>query len=186
MKTIQRIEIFAAATLVLAGWSIVGTPAFAGRAFVRGAGGAAGGYASSGAWGARAGARALGPNRGAGIRGGTYNGPNGGDLQTGGAFGYSRGVGGFRKSGWSGTAANGASGSGYTKSQYNAQTGQGTRSSAEQVKTASGQDYGYTGNTTYTKGQGGQSVIQTDNKGTYDVDWAKGEKPVVTPVPSSN
>jgi hypothetical protein len=180
MKKLQRLEIFAAATLVLVGLSAIGSPAFAGRVFARGAHGAAGAYANSGAWGARGGGAVLGPNRGAGVRGGSYSGANGGTLQTAGGFGYSKGVGAFRKSAWSGTAANGATGSGYTNSKYNAQTGQGVRSSSEQVTNAAGQNYGYNGNTTYTKGQGGQSVLQTDNHGTYDVDWAKGSKPVVT------
>jgi hypothetical protein len=105
-------------------------------------------------------------------------------LNARGGFGYQRGVGFGRKSGWNGTAANGASGSGYTNSKYNAQTGQGTRSSSEQVKNAAGQNYGYNGNTSYTKGQGGDSQINTDNHGDYNVDWAKGQKPVVTQTPA--
>ena len=185
MKKLERFEILATATLVLVGWSAIGSPAFAGRFFARGANGAAGAYSNSGAWGARAGGAVLGPNRGAGIRGGSYTGANGGTLQTAGGFGYSRGVGAARASGWNGTAANGAHGSGYTTNKYNAQTGQGVRSSSEQVTNAAGQNYGYTGNTTYTKGQGSQSVIQTDNHGTYDVDWNKGSKPVVTSTTSN-
>lgn len=152
------------------------------RAFARGPNGVLGGFASQGQYGGRIGARAMGYNQGGGFRAGQWSGPNGGNLQGGGAFGYKRGVGAFRKSGWNGNLPNGASGSGYTKSQYNAQTGQGTRSSSEQFQTAAGKDYGYNGNTQYTKGEGGSTVIQTDNKGTYDIDWQKGEKPVVTPV----
>ena len=152
------------------------------RAFARGANGSIGAFASQGQYGSRMGARALGQNAGAGFRQGQFNGPNGGSLNGNGNFGYKRGVGGFRNSAWNGQAPNGASGNGYTHSQYNAQTGQGTRSSGEQVATSSGKDYGYSGNTSYTKGQGGQSVINTDNHGSYDVDFAKGAKPVVTPV----
>jgi len=156
-------------------------PAEARRAFARGANGAAGAFASQGEYGSRAGARAIGYNAGAGFRGGQWAGPNGGTAQSGAAFGYKRGVGGFRGSSWQGQAANGASGSGYTKNAYNAQTGQGTRSSSEQIQTASGKAYGYNGTTNYTKGQGAQSTIDTQNKGDYTVDWQKGQKPVVTP-----
>jgi hypothetical protein len=56
----------------------------------------------------------------------------------------------------------------------------GARTSSQQFQNASGQDYGYTGNTNYTKGVGGSSVVQTDNRGTYDVNYAPGQKPVVT------
>ena len=186
MKISNKFGVVIAASAILGAFGFNSEPAFAYRAFARGARGSAGAYASQGQYGQRAGARVLGANQGGGIRGGQYAGPNGGNLQTGGAFGYKSGVGAFRKSAWSGQGPNGTSGSGYTKNQYNAQTGVGDRSSSEQVKTASGQNYGYSGNTTYAKGQGGQSVIQTDNKGTYDVDWAKGEKPVVVPVSGAN
>lgn len=154
-------------------------PAEARRAFARGPNGAVGAYGYQGAYGGRAGARAIGYNAGAGIRSGSWAGPNGGSFNTGGAFGYRRGVGGARGSAWNGTTAAGGSGSGWSKGAYNAQTGQGTRASSEQWNTASGKDYGYTGNTSYTKGQGGVSNIDTDNHGDYQVDWAKGQKPVV-------
>ena len=152
------------------------------RAFAHGPNGSIGAFASQGQYGQRMGARAFGQNAGAGFRQGQFNGPNGGSLNGNGNFGYKRGMGGFRNSAWSGQAPNGASGNGYTHSQYNAQTGQGTRSSGEQVTNSSGKDYGYAGNTSYTKGQGGESVIKTDNHGTYDVDFAKGEKPSISPV----
>lgn len=182
MKSFSRIGI-AAIGLVLLSTTVGGLQqAEARRAFVRGPSGAAGAFASQGQYGGRIGARALGPNQGAGFRAGAYNGPNGGSLDGAGAFGYKRGVGAFRASGWQGTAANGASGYGYTKNKYNAQTGQGVRNSAEQVQTASGKDYGYSGTTDYSKGQA-SSVIQTDNKGTYDINWQKGQKPVVTESP---
>jgi hypothetical protein len=186
MKKFNQIAAVGAFTALLCGWTASTQSALAYRAFARGANGAAGAYAHSGQYGRRAGAAAISPTQGAGIRGGQYYGPNGGTLQAGGGFGYKQGVGAFRRSGWSGQAANGASGSGYTKNQYNAQTGQGARSSSEQVTNAAGQNYGYNGNTTYTKGEGANSVIQTDNKGSYDVNWDKGQKPVITPVSSTN
>lgn len=148
--------------------------------FAAGPAGAAGGIAGRGQYGGGAAGFAAGQNAGAGFHAGKWAGPNGGNFQTAGASGYQRGVGAFRQSGWSGKAANGASGSGNVKNYYNAQTGQGTRSSNEQVQNAAGQDYGYNGNTSYTKGQGANSVIQTDNHGTYDVNYQKGQKPVVT------
>lgn len=151
--------------------------------FFGGPNGAGGAYGYQNQYGGRMGAAAVGRNMGAGIRGGSWAGPNGGSLQSGGGFGYKRGVGGFRNSGWQGQAANGASGSGYTKNMYNAQTGQGTRSSSEQIQTAAGKDYGYTGTTNYTKGQGAVTSLDTQNKGDYNIDWQKGQKPVVTPEP---
>lgn len=125
----------------------------------------------------------MGYNAGAGFRGGQWAGPNGGTASGGAAFGYKRGVGGFRGTQWQAQAPNGASGSGYSRNVYNAKTGQGTRSSSEQLQTASGKDYGYTGNTNYTKGQGGETTIDTQNKGDYQIDWQKGQKPVVTQEP---
>ncbi|MDR3613425.1 MAG: hypothetical protein P4L53_07655 [Candidatus Obscuribacterales bacterium] len=153
------------------------------RAFARGPNGSVGAFNSQGQYGSRMGARVLGQNAGAGFRHGQFTGPNGGSLNGNGNFAYKRGAGGFRNSAWNGTAPKGASGSGYSHSQYNAQTGQGARSSSEQLATSSGKDYGYTGDTSFTKGQGGSSVVQTDNHGTYDVNFAKGQKPVVAPVP---
>lgn len=170
-----------ALALGLTGSSLVlAQPAQAGRLFARGANGAAGAYGYQGQYGGRAGARALGYNAGAGIRGGQWAGPNGGTAQSAGAFGYKRGVGAARGSAWQAQAPNGASGSGYSKNVYNAQTGQGTRSSSEQFQTASGKSYGYDGTTNYTKGQGATSTIDTQNKGDYTVDWQKGQKPIVT------
>jgi hypothetical protein len=172
----------AAATgvLLLSLYLLPAQEAHAGRFFARGQNGAAGGAARAGQYGAGAAGFAFGPNRGGAFHAGQYAGPNGGNVQSTGASGYSRGVGAFRKSQWSGQAANGASGSGFTNNQYNAQTGQGVRNSSQQVQNAAGQKYGYSGTTDYTKGQGANSVIQTDNHGTYDVDYQKGQKPVIT------
>ena len=182
MKSFSKIGFAAIGLVLLPALTSNFQKAEARRAFAYGPNGAAGGYAYRGQYGGRIGGAALGPDQGAGFRAGAVAGPNGGNLQGGGAFAYKRGVGAARASGWSGKAANGASGYGYTKNSYNAQTGQGARSSAEQLQTASGKDYGYSGTTNYTKGDGGSSVIQTDNKGTYDVNWGPGAKPVVTPV----
>jgi len=167
---------------------LTGSSAEARRVFARGSNGALGGYANQGTWGRNAGGAIVGPNAGAGLRGGQYTGANGGTFNTGGGFAYKRGVGAGRSSGWNGTAPNGSSGSGYSNMRYNAQTGQGTRNSSEQVKNAAGQTAGYNGNTTFTKGQGGDTQIDTDHKGDYNVDWAKGQKPTVTetPAPASN
>ncbi len=179
----KKFLIWTLAAAFLSGASIAGQPAQARRAFARGPNGAAGAFGSQGEYGSRMGARAMGYNAGAGFRAGQWNGPNGGSAQGGAAFGYKRGVGGFRGTKWQGQTANGASGSGWSKNVYNAQTGQGTRSSSEQIQTAAGKDYGYNGSTNYTKGQGGQTTIDTDNKGDYSIEWQKGQKPVVTHEP---
>jgi hypothetical protein len=186
MKNLDKFATPVAAALIALIWNANYSPASAYRAIARGQYGAATAFANQGQYGSRIGARAVGRNAGAGLRAGQFAGPNGGSAQGASAFGYRRGVGAFRQGGWSGKGQNGTTASGSAKNQYNAQTGTGTRSSQMQAQNAAGQDYGYTGNTNYTKGQGSQSVIQTDNKGTYDVNLEKGEKPVVTTVPSSN
>jgi hypothetical protein len=165
---------------------LTGSSAEARRVFARGPNGALGGYANQGTWGRNAGGAVVGPNAGAGLRGGQYTGANGGTLNTGGGFAYKRGVGAARGSAWNGTAPNGTSGAGNSNMKYNAQTGQGTSNSSEQFKNAAGQTAGYNGNTTFAKGQGGDTQINTDNKGDYNVDWAKGQKPVVTQTPAPN
>jgi hypothetical protein len=186
MSESRKLLIIASGVIALTACAFRSLSAEARRGFVRGPNGAAGGYASQGAWGRRAGGAIVGPNAGVGLRGGQYKGANGGTFNTGGGFAYKRGVGAGRKSAWNGTTPNGGSGSGYTNSKYNAQTGQGTRSSSEQVQNAAGKDYGYNGNTSYTKGQGGQTQLNTDNHGDYNIDWAKGQKPTVTSSSSSN
>jgi hypothetical protein len=185
MNVSRKLLIISTGVVALTSY-LSGSGAEARRAFARGPNGAIGGYASHGAWGQRAGARAFGPNAGAGIREGTYKGAGGGTFNTAGGFGYKRGIGAGRSAGWNGTTANGGSGSGYTNMRYNAQTGQGTRNSSEQFKNAAGQTAGYNGNTSFTKGQGGDTQIDTDHHGDYNVDWAKGQKPVVTSTPASN
>jgi len=156
------------------------TPAEARRAFARGANGTMGAFASQGQYGQRAGARALGRNAGFGFRGGSYQGPNGSTLQTAQGGAYKRGVGGFRKKGFEASGANGGTANGYMNNKYNAQTGTGERNSGVSYTNPQGQSYGYDGNTTYTKGQGGTTTIDTKNKNDYTIDWQKGQKPVVT------
>lgn len=171
----------AALTLNLALNFVSGQPAEARRMFASGANGGVGGFARSGQYGSVAGGGAF--RRGqsaAGFAGANLAGPNGGTFQGGTAGAFKKGVGGFRKSAFQSTGPNGGSASGYMNSKYNAQTGQGTRNSGFSGQTASGQNYGYTGDTNYTKGQGGQTTIDTQNKGDYTVDWQKGQKPVVT------
>jgi hypothetical protein len=113
-------------------------------------------------------------------------GPNGGNFQSAGAGAYAPGAGAFRQGGFSGTAANGATGAGNSSMRYNAQTGQGTQNSAGQFTSASGQNYGGNESTNFTKGQGGTTDLQTDNHGSYDINWANGQKPVVTPVSATS
>lgn len=155
------------------------------RMFARGANGVAGGYANQGQYGQRAGFRALGQNAGFGARASSYAGPNGGTFQSSGGGAYKKGVGAFRQGQWAGTGPNGGAGSGYSNNTYNAQTGQGTRNSGATYTNPQGQNYGYDGTTSYTKGQGATSTIETQNNGSYNVDWQKGEKPVVTPAAST-
>lgn len=159
---------------------ILAPPADARRAFARGANGSIGAFAHQGQYGQRAGARALGRNAGFGFRGGSYQGPNGSTLQTAQGGAYRRGVGGFRAKQFEASGANGRSGSGYMNHKYNAQTGEGARNSGVSYTNPQGQSYGYDGSTSYTKGQGGTTTIDTQNKGDYTVDWQKGQKPVVT------
>lgn len=156
------------------------------RGFARGANGAVGGYARQGQYGSSAGGRAVRYGSGAaGFRAGSFAGPNGGTFQGANAGAFKKGVGGARASQFTSQGPNGGSASGYSNNVYNAQTGTGTRNSGKDFNTASGQSYGYDGSTSYTKGSGATSTIDTQNKGDYTVDWQKGAKPVVTPVPAT-
>ncbi len=114
-----------------------------------------------------------------------FAGPNGGTFKGANAGAYKKGVGGARASQFSSQGPNGGSASGYSNNVYNAQTGTGARNSGKDFNTASGQSYGYDGSTSYTKGSGATSTIDTQNKGDYTVDWQKGTKPVVTSVPAT-
>jgi hypothetical protein len=175
-----------AAMLLFLGTSVaLQQPAEARRAFARGQHGVAGVYASQGKYLNRAGTRALGANAGFGARAASFNGPNGTNAQFGAGGAYKRGTGGFRAKQFSATGANGGSANGYMNNVYNAQTGTGMRNSGKSYTNAQGQTYGYDGSTSYTKGQGATSSINTQNKGDYTVDWQKGEKPVVTTVPAT-
>ncbi|MBC7997483.1 MAG: hypothetical protein IAF58_06055 [Leptolyngbya sp.] len=183
---IHRAAPLLTATLLFVITSVTLTePAEARRAFARGQHGAAGAYAHQGQYGSRAGARAFGANGGFSARAASFNGPNGtnGQLAAGGA--YKRGVGGFRAKQFSAEGANGGSANRYMNNAYNAQTGTGVRNSGASYTNPQGQSYGYNGTTSYAKGQGATSSIDTQNKGDYTVDWQKGQKPVVTPVPTT-
>jgi hypothetical protein len=156
-----------------------------------GLGGVAYGKGGAGLWGRQF----NGPNGGhlgaaaggvvtpnAGLIGGGFKGTgaNGGTAQGGGLAGWRRGVGAFEGTKMSATGPGGSSYNGSTQGQYNAQTGLGTYNASRQVYDAkNGQNYGYTDNTTYAKGQGGQTQIDTDHHGDYTVDWGKGQKPVI-------
>jgi hypothetical protein len=144
--------------------------------------------AHAGAWtgangGTFAGARGGFATRNAGLLGGAFKatGPNGGSANGGALAGWKRGVGGFEGTNLNATGPGGSTYNGFTRGKYNAQTGLGTYNSSRQIKDAqNGKNYGYTDNTSFQKGQGGQSQIDTDNHGDYTVDWSKGQKPVVT------
>ncbi|MBS1989215.1 MAG: hypothetical protein JSS83_01790 [Cyanobacteria bacterium SZAS LIN-3] len=148
-------------------------------------GGGAAGFAGRGRYGSAVGGAVATPYGGGAFHNAQLTGPEGGTLNTRGAGAYKPGVGAFRQGQFSGTTANGGSGSGTSGFKYNAQTGQGTQATSAQFTSASGQNYGGSETTSWTKGQGGTTDIQTDNHGSYDVDWAKGQKPVVTPVPAT-
>lgn len=144
--------------------------------------GAAGGYATQSQYGTGVGGAVLTPYGGGGFHRNQFAGPNGGTAQSSGAGAYKPGVGAFRQGSFSGTAANGASANGNSNMQYNAQTGQGTRNSNAQFTSAAGENYGGSSATTYTRGQGTSTSLQTNNNGSYDITHQQGQKPVVTPT----
>lgn len=131
--------------------------------------GAAGGFWKRGKGGAGAGAFQA-------------TGPNGGQGQGAAGGAWKAGVGGkaFSKSSW--TGPNGNTYNGYKKGAYNVQTGEGSYDSGKSG-TYKGKDYGYAQETDYTKGQGGTTTIDSLNKQDYQIDWQKGTKPVITPLP---
>jgi hypothetical protein len=76
---------------------------------------------------------------------------------------------------------NGNSYKGYTNGAYNAQTGNGVYNSGRNfANPTTGQTAGYTQNTQFTRGQGGDTTIDTDHHGDYNVDWQKGQPVSVT------
>ncbi|MBY0357543.1 MAG: hypothetical protein K2W82_06030 [Candidatus Obscuribacterales bacterium] len=114
----------------------------------------------------------------AGFRG---YGPNGGVYKGGRAGMAIPGVGAVGGRAVSGTSASGNHYAGYGGGAYNAQSGQGLYNGGKSYTHAqTGQQYGYDQSTQFVKGQGGQTTIQTENKGDYTVDWQKGQKPSVT------
>jgi len=82
--------------------------------------------------------------------------------------------------------ANGSSASGYKTNNYDATTGSGSSTRGRDYNTASGESYGYDANTTYQKGEGFSTTIDTQNKQDYTIDYSKGSKPVVTPTGTTN
>lgn len=109
----------------------------------------------------------------------------GGSLDRRGQWQYQSGVGGSASRGFQAQTASGASASGYKNMEYDAATGSGAISKGRDYNTASGASYGYDANTSYTKGQGFTTSIDTQNKTDYTVKYNKEEKPVVTPVPTA-
>lgn len=105
----------------------------------------------------------------------------GGSLNRQGQMQYQNGVGGSASRGFNAATTNGASASGYKTNNYDATTGQGTSAKGRDVNTVNGESYGYDASTTYTKGQGFTTSLDTQNKGDYTIDYSKGSKPVVTP-----
>jgi len=175
--------------------------------------GTAGGFANSGQYGQSAGiggwrngvggagaaaANYAGPNGGTyqgagggawrpgvgGFGGGAYKatGPNGGTAQGAGAGAWKNGVGGYENTSRQYSNPNGNNMNAYSNGKYNAQTGQGQLSSGKSG-TYDGQKYGYTDNTQFTKGQGGDTTLDTTNHGDYNINYAPGQKPVVTQTP---
>jgi len=156
----------------------------------------ANGNGAAGGWGHRF----SGPNGGrfaggggaiANGNGGVYGrrfsalGANGSYAQGGAAAGWKRGVGAVEGSRLSMRGPGGSTYNGYTGGGYNAQTGNGAFNSSRQVYDAkNGQNYGYTNNSTYARGQGGQTQIDTDHHGDYTVDWGNGQRPVVVQDPA--
>jgi hypothetical protein len=187
MKSLSRPITFSLLAIIAASCCLAPAEARSFRAYgPRGAIGAnARAYtnANGGTWG-RAGAGAFGPNAGLGGGGFAGSGPNG-SGSGGGVAGYKRGVGAFEGTQMNLKGANGSSYNGYTKGKYNAQTGQGAYNASHQGYDAqNGKTYGDTNNTSFTKGQGGTTQLDTDNHGDYTANWGAGQKPVITKDPS--
>lgn len=159
-------------------------PAQAQRLRFAGSRGTAVGYNSQGQYGQRLGLRAAGANGGRlGLRAGSYTGPNGGKASRNSNWQYQNGVGGSANRDFSATSAGGASARGYKTNNYDATTGTGTATKGRDYTSKDGSTYGYDSTTAYTKGEGAQKTIETQNKGDYTIDYSKGSKPVVTPAP---
>ncbi|MBN8660717.1 MAG: hypothetical protein J0M35_10160 [Candidatus Obscuribacter phosphatis] len=103
----------------------------------------------------------------------------GGSLSRQGEWQYKNGEGGTAQRGFQVSGAGGGSAVGYKTNQYDAQTGTGTSTRGRDYNTASGESYGYDASTSYTKGQGFTTTVDTQNKSDYTVQYQKGSKPVV-------
>lgn len=213
-QTIFRAAAFTAAALIVSS-SMGAPSAEARRCYTAGANGTAGSFARSGQYGQSAGVGGWRYGQGgAGASAGSYAGPNGGSFRGGRAGAWKPGTGGFGTGAFQATGANGGTGhgsraaawqrgvggygqtntqlngangnsyNGFKNGAYNAQTGQGQYNSGKSG-TYNSQDYGYEQSTQFTRGQGAQTSIDTVNHGDYTVDYTKGSKPVVTPVPTN-
>jgi len=132
------------------------------------------------------GGAAIGAN--GGLLGGAFRGtgPNGGTGSGGGLAGWKRGYGGFEGTQMNLKGANGSTYNGYTRGKYNAQTGQGSYNASHQAyDSQNGKNYGDTNSTSFTKGQGGTTQLDTDNHGDYTATWGAGQKPVITKDPAT-
>ncbi len=213
-QTISQTAALTAAALLISS-SLCAPSAEARRFHASGANGTAGGFARSGQYGQSAGVGGWRSGQGgagasagsfAGANGGSFRGagagawkpgtggfgsgaysatgPNGGTGQGSGAAAWKRGVGGYGQTNTQLNGPNGNSYNGFKNGAYNAQTGQGQYNSGKSGM-YNGQDYGYDQSTQFTRGQGAQTSIDTVNHGDYTVDYSKGAKPVVTPVPTN-
>lgn len=159
------------------------------NAFKKGVGGmhasgSQGTTANGGAW-KRGGATGYSQENGAFHKSGfNATGANGGAASRSSDMQYKQGVGGYSNKNFNANAANGASASGYKTNNYDATSGTGTMSKGRDYNTASGESYGYDKSTSYTKGEGFTTTVDTQNKQDYSVQWQKGSKPVYTPVES--
>lgn len=108
---------------------------------------------------------------------------NGGAASRNSNWQYQNGVGGSANRDFSVNSASGAAASGYKTNNYDATTGTGTATKGRDYTAKDGSTYGYDSTTSYTKGEGAQKTIETQNKGDYTIDYSKGSKPVVTPTP---
>lgn len=121
------------------------------------------------------------PQRGA-FAGGYHGTTAAGSTYNGGAAGaWKKGTGGAFGSSMNATSANGSAYSSYKRGGYSAATAQGQYNSGKTYTNAeTGNQYGYDQSTSFVKGQGGTTTLDTQNKGDYTVDWQKGQKPLVT------
>lgn len=121
-----------------------------------------------------------------GFGGGAYTatGPNGAQGQGAAGGAWKSGVGGkaFSQSSWVGP--NGNTYNGYKNGGFDVQSQEGYYNSGKSG-TYKGQEYGYSQETDFTKGQGGTTTIDSLNKNDYQIEWQKGTRPIITPIQGS-